>query len=492
MLRIKKTIHTLLAAILAAAFIFSLCQSGGAVFVSAASATSYSNVLTDLMQDEQFNTADYPVNNSDYSLSVIQIAESTDKELFAYVYQPCIAFSDVNATSINIAFDDAAKRWDNYTLTLINRGGTLGKYKVNGVTVGDSPKRIYDISAIFRKFNKVVDASQSGQTVSEVAYPVGQMWTATTTPDSVSYEVQDVEVLEITQQRVGFRRYGEGMLWANTKSCDAHYFAFSTKHSIDYLLSADVEFDTQYYTKLEGQDFKFDEEKEHHFVTLHYYDEGASNKKRWSRMSSMNEFLNNETLTFTDEQRKVFNQYDWILNFYETDYTREAGGADILLGVGAIVLGGIPGLIMGGAAIKDALTTTGTLVTDVTLLRLEFESDNTVYNLGAVSNKQSGGSTPSNQDQITKANKRVGLIAGLVIAAVVVVALIVLSIIYPVVGKVVIKICKWLWFVICLPFRGIKKLAKYCEQKRRERQIFNSMYPKPQKKKKRKKAKSKK
>lgn len=68
-------------------FIFSLIPvSGGALSASAASA--YSNVLTDLMQDESFDTSAYPVNNSDYSISVIQIAESASKELLVYVYQP--------------------------------------------------------------------------------------------------------------------------------------------------------------------------------------------------------------------------------------------------------------------------------------------------------------------------------------------------------------------------------------------------------------------
>lgn len=115
---------------------------------------------------------------------------------------------------------------------------------------------------------------------------------------------------------------------------------------------------------------------------------------------------------------------------------------------------------MGGTAIKDALTTTGTEVTDVTLLRLEFMSENTVYNLGVVSNKQSGGRVPTNQDQIDKVNKRNAIIAGLVIAVVVVIALLILSIVYPVVGQVFIAIFKGLWLVISAPFRAIAALIR--------------------------------
>lgn len=479
----RSTYKSLIAIPLAAVMIilFLLNLSGGALSVSAASA--YTNVLTDLMQSENFNTADYPVDNSDYSVSVIQIAESENKELYVYVYQPCIAFSDNIATSINISFEPRAKQWRNYKLELLNRGGALGKYKVNGVTVGDSWERTYDISSIYRKYNKITDApAGNGNTISEKAFPVGQKWTVTTTGDSVTYAVEDVEVLEVSKQTTGFRRYSGAMQWNDTKSCDAHYLAFSTNRSIDYLLSADVEFYTQHYKKIEGQEMTFDENREYNFKPLHYYDEGAFGKKRWSRMCSTSQFVNDVEIEGAD--RNMFLQYDWILNFYETDYTREAGGKDIVLGVGAAIIGGLPGWAMLGKVLKDALTTSGTIVSDVTLLRLEFESQNEVYNLGVVSDKQTGSQKPVNQPEIDKANKRKATIAGLVIAAIVIVVLLVLSIIYPVVGKVVLKICKGLWFVICLPFRGIKKLAEYCEQKRRER-------PKQKKKKKRQKAKAK-
>ena len=44
----------------------------------------YSTVIDDLTKDENFNVADYPSNASDYSLQVITIAESSNKELFVY------------------------------------------------------------------------------------------------------------------------------------------------------------------------------------------------------------------------------------------------------------------------------------------------------------------------------------------------------------------------------------------------------------------------
>lgn len=472
-------------------FIFSLIPvSGGALSASAASA--YSNVLTDLMQDESFETSAYPVNNSDYSISVIQIAESASKELLVYVYQPCVAFYDHMATSINISFENRAKQWRNYKLELINRGGTLGKYRVDGVAVGDSSERIYDISSIYRKYNKITDAPAGGDnTISEKAFPVGQKWTATTVGDTVKYAVEDVEVLEVAKQTAGFRRYSGAMQWNNTRSCDAHYLAFSTNRSIDYLLSADVEFYTQEYKQVQGQDMHFANDREYHFVPLHYYDEGAFGNKRWSRVCSTRQFVDDVEIDGAD--KNVFLQYDWILNFYETDYTREAGGKDIVLGVGAAILGGIPGWAMLGVALKNALTTNGTIVSDVTLLRLEFVSDNAVYNLGVVSDKQTGSNTPVNQPDIDKQNKRKWLIFGLVAAGVVIIAVTVLSVVFPVLGKVVLAILRGLWWVICLPFRGIILLSEYIKRKQYERRINKALNPPmPKKKKKRKKAKAKK
>ena len=63
----------------------------------------YTTALEDLSTDENFNPENYPVIEDDYSLQVIQIAESSEKQLFVYVYQPCADFLDLRASSINIS-----------------------------------------------------------------------------------------------------------------------------------------------------------------------------------------------------------------------------------------------------------------------------------------------------------------------------------------------------------------------------------------------------
>ena len=101
----------------------------------------------------------------------------------------------------------------------------------------------------------------------------------------------ETEVIEVTSQMIGFRRYSDGFQWGGIKSCDAHFLAFSCMHNIDRLLSADVRFNTQSYKKMEGQDLKVDSDKTEHFVTVHWYDEGASKKDKWSRMDSVSDFI---------------------------------------------------------------------------------------------------------------------------------------------------------------------------------------------------------
>ena len=72
-------------------------------FISFAIDNAFSNVLEDLESDENFVVEEYPVNMTDYSLQIINVAESTDKELFIYVYQPCSPNDRLKATSIRTA-----------------------------------------------------------------------------------------------------------------------------------------------------------------------------------------------------------------------------------------------------------------------------------------------------------------------------------------------------------------------------------------------------
>ena len=60
----------------------------------------YTDVLDDLQNDENFNPNDYSIIADDYSLQVINLAESNDKEVFVYVYQPSANYKNLVASSI--------------------------------------------------------------------------------------------------------------------------------------------------------------------------------------------------------------------------------------------------------------------------------------------------------------------------------------------------------------------------------------------------------
>ena len=77
--------------------------SGKADNIASTTEITYSDVLDDLKKDETFDTGKYPVDENDYTLRIIQIAESTAKELYVYVYRPCEATKDLLATSINLS-----------------------------------------------------------------------------------------------------------------------------------------------------------------------------------------------------------------------------------------------------------------------------------------------------------------------------------------------------------------------------------------------------
>ncbi len=63
----------------------------------------YSNVIDDLKKDSNFDASAYRMNVLDYSLHLIQVAESVDNEVFVYLYQPSGQIVNLTASSINIS-----------------------------------------------------------------------------------------------------------------------------------------------------------------------------------------------------------------------------------------------------------------------------------------------------------------------------------------------------------------------------------------------------
>lgn len=166
---------TVLAALLC---LFPLFGALGSTSVSAETAAE---VLRDLRKDKNFDETAYPYVKDDYGLYVIQIAESSNKELFVYVYQPCNDTYDLKGTKISISYgyslDGSGLKPQLYNLRLVSASGTLDKYYVDGFTVPNDGDRYYNIVEIFRKVHFDIDGKQDPTfPKTDIAYSVGQQW----------------------------------------------------------------------------------------------------------------------------------------------------------------------------------------------------------------------------------------------------------------------------------------------------------------------------
>ena len=380
-----------------------LPTSNGVAF---ADTTTYSNAIDDLSIDEKFNVSDYPVNNSDYTLSLVQVAESEQKELLLYVYQPCVD-KDFHATSVRLStgiYDSLS--YSDYPLIWLNNEGSLYKYKVGNFTVSDSSARYYVISCLFRNWDSTIDEAPSdvSQTIEEVPFDVNKMYVFSTVNGSSYVECRDIVTVNVTSKKVGFVRYLNGVGFLEGQQYkDCHYVAFSTDKPMDRLISAKVGFNTR--TAHIGDPAESGDvygKTIYHELTIDENDPTVTNTKTghfveaysWKRIQTVSDFIASEEKSFmlydghfvdlkrdtnvAEKAKAELNKLSWVLRFYETDYTLDTSG-----------------VTTSGYVIEDSVR-----VFSVTVLQLEFETDGVVYNLGVIDNKQTGPLTPDNEGNI--------------------------------------------------------------------------------------------
>ena len=404
--------------------------------IAKAENNKYTTVIQDLFVDSSFKIEDYPTINGDYSLQVIQVAESNEKELFVYVYQPSSYTTDLRATSINISQGiNENVKYVNYTLEYLSSFETIYKYKVNDLVVKNDALRYYDITSIFRKWSSVLDKETGNDNeVDEVAYDVSKLFTASTVKGEVSYSCLESETIEITNKYVDHIRYLNGF-WLYYDSCDSHYVAFSTDKQIDKLMEADITYiaDTGSESPATG---RWTSDKIETISKTIYADETVSSDMTgpfghtytWNRIESVSEFIEKEDLK--DETKKNLENMQWVLRFAETDYMEYNGMWN---------------------PHKDM-----TKISEVTILRLKFETNGLVYNLGVIDNKQSGDEVPGNNENSWFDN----LIKWLIRIALIVLAAILVIFLFPYIVDLIVYIFKGIWWLITLPFKAFKKKDK--------------------------------
>jgi len=430
----------------------------------AAETDKYTDVLTDLQKDETFDVALYPEKANDYSLDVFQVAESKDGEVFLYVYQP--SGESVTATDVRISTSIGENLSpQDYKITLVDIDGTVGKYLVKDLNVKTDTVRYYFVIQIARQFHEKLGDKKNNNNVSTVPFPVGKLFTACTVDGNVTYGETHEDVITVIDKYVGFVRYYSGWAWINAKT-DSHFVAFNTDKNIEKLMEAEVFFVYREYIHSKDILTNHYEYKEQQDKTVTLKATSIINnpeigifahKYSWKQIQPVSEFLKED---LTDEAKSQIRQKSWVLRFTETPFTE--------------VSGMYPGIRI-----------SATEVTEVTILRLKFETEGRVYNLGVVDNKQSGSSKPSNKneellDGIKEAIKRFFnwinnfwwvLVLGIV--ALVLVIVIIIEIVkhgFPAVikaiGNVLLLIFKVIWYILSAPVRLVALIVQSVKDKR--------------------------
>lgn len=464
------------------------------VFAAEAQEKQYTDIVTDLSADKSFDISKYPEKKDDYSIDVIQIAESADNELFVYCYSPCRSVTvgdnsiEVGPTQVSIAVstDLNSLHYSLQGLKEVHRYKTLTKYVVNGIEVDPMPKtRYYSVPMLQRK-------TKDGKKIAE---KVGKLWTVEKTDSGIKYTETHKETIEIERPLAGIVRYEKDYPWAPANwgkdGVDNHFIAFDTDLPIDDLLEADVEFDTVAIGEGVGQ-------ASGKYIPMIQYvglcsANAAVNGDQYSlaRMvqnyAADNNMLQNKSVTIKKDQRYSYDTggwfsgdtYSWNRIMRPSDFSK-------------VMEDGKMGAYSGEFTAKDLSDRAWVLCyretpydsdngwfehnyggfwydMNIAVLRLKFETNGVVYDLGTVTNKVDQteyvqGNSPKSLSEFWE---RVGNWIKdnwywLLIAVIGVIALIVLVPFLPSILSFIVQLFVWLFkaiiWLISLPIRLIAAL----------------------------------
>lgn len=468
-----KRIIYIISILLAVILIISSLFIGGGVGLAHA-ATSSSEVLADLRKDKDFDESDYPYVKDDYGLYVIQVAESNNKELFIYAYQPCHDTYDLKGTKVSISYgysvNGAGLSPNLYNLSLISTSGTLDKYYVDGFTVPNDGDRYYNIVEIFRMINVEIDGEQDETNPkTDKAYPVGQQWYVCDLNDSKHYEMNTFDTLYADTVFTGNFKFQDGITWNDFMwtdfPTDCWFFCFNVEeYVIKHIFDADLFYSIKHILDSYGAsgigtsenhditetDFRYNQvvrltDKD---VMSHSGVGLLAKDFEWNRISSSADFLDkveSQGVTVTDTQLEKIKSSQWVFTFLETERSHSSSGSGLV--------GGVPYYF---DEYED--------VFDVGLLRLHFQDvTGAYYDLGVVNDL----TDPDNiADGIGAADfsimfedfwelfkKAIYIICG------VIGLLLIIPFISPIL-TILKYILKALFYVVSLPFKLIKSIFK--------------------------------
>lgn len=477
---------------MAAIIFFSVLAAGGMRNATARAATEIQNssaVLNELEKDSNFNASDYVSKSDDYSIYVIQIAESRNGNIYVYTYQPCQQSRELKATSINMSLTRDAADTKMYSLEMVNQSGVFVKYRVSGVQSDTAENSIhyYNVTAIYRGWDKEIDGeSGNNNKINSKAYAVKNIYLVIRENGNVTYYREPTYVVNILNPYVDYLLYsrdtvlpagGSFITFDKANWIDSFYVAFSTDWDIDKLLSADV----HYYSRsvsgkvtnilgnkkwVVGGDYSataWAEQTAYLNYTDRFEDSGKyllgflphSYSYSWNRIQSASDFVKGEA-NLTAETQENLADKQWVLRFAEFERTQENDNYLIV----------------------ENVKVNYTEVERVTILRLEFETDGVVYNLGAVMDEMTddgfAGNAEYEDDEgwfgwISSGNcsncKGGTVIFWVVLIIVIIVLLPVLAVLLPTFGKILLALLKAVWWVICLPYKIIRAIVRKIKSK---------------------------
>lgn len=452
------------------------CVQSGIAF--AAGEDIYTDVLEDLQKDETFDVSKFPAKETDYSLNVFQVAESSDGELFLYVYQPSADKVTASEVRISQTIGENVKPMD-YKLTLLSLNGTLAKYKVDELQLKTEQVRYYLIVQIARPWDKNLgDKEVSGNPIKTVPYAIEKLFTAVTVDGKISYTEEHAETIQITAKYCGYIRDFAGWAWLARANTDSHFIAFDTDRKIDELVEATVTYDYYPYKyrtdrlglTIQGSLKEYPEQKiVGEVATLKAENEvttptvGLFGKKHtWKEIQTVSEFLKQEEVT--DDVREQMQGKKWVLRFALTSVIKYNTG------------------------VFDATTDVQAFrVSDASILRLKYITAGITYDLAVVDNKQTEDNRPSSPtpdsrledilkkmetfwDKVVNFFKRIGTwftkYWWIVLIVVGVIALGLLAIFVKPVAKILWWILKIIFYIVTCPFWIIYAIVRAVKNKK--------------------------
>ena len=423
---------------------------------------SVSEVIQDLSRDSSFNVEDYPKISDDYSVKLINIAESKDDNLILYVYQPANDSIDLKAKSVSFG-TEFSKDGQNikpsiYPLQLLSTDGVFDKYKVLNFKVSNEVERFYNIVSLYREVKYEIDKDVVGGITNEKAYAVGEQWCAYDKDDTVVYEMNTFETLEINSYQTGYIKFSKGInigtLVGISRRGHLHYISFDAEqYVIDYIFDGDISFKTkkEILTAQDGKQTITYGEEEQHKITLLDSDKAEFNtdgffglfkkKYKWNRISKVDDFVSDmkkQGVKFNEDSLNNINKGKWVFAFYETPWEHYT--------------------------YPNGYSHHSVMVYETSILRLNFmDTSGKQYNLGVVNDKVTADTIPDGSGGGVDEDKA-KMIFAIVLALIgLAILLSLLSLVFPVFKGlwVLIKsMFMFLWFIISFPFKLIIRFFK--------------------------------